>query len=128
MVAALATSLGALALILASVGVYGVVAYAVSRRLREIGIRMALGAGERGVLWLIVRQTMRPVAIGAVFGLAISFGVSRALSSVLFGVSALDPIAVIGATAVVLGIALAAGALPVWRATQVDPIAALRHE
>jgi ABC-type antimicrobial peptide transport system permease subunit len=124
----LATALGTLALLLASVGVYGVVAYAVGRRMREIGIRIALGANARSVVALMLKRTMRPVVIGAIIGLAAAVGVSQILSSVLFGVSPVDPIALLGALVVVSGVAFAAGGLPARRAARVDPSRTLHYE
>lgn len=124
----LATALGTLALVLASVGVYGVVAYAVGRRVREIGIRIALGANARSVVALMLKRTMRPVVIGAVIGLAAAVGVSQILSSVLFGVSPVDPLALLGAVVVVTGVALAAGGLPARRAARVDPSRTLHYD
>ena len=127
-VSTLSMSLGALALVLASVGVYGVVAYAVGRRAREIGIRIALGASARSVIRLMLRRTMRPVFVGAAVGIAAALGASQVLSSVLFGVSPVDPIAVIGAALVVAGVAVAAGAMPARRAAHVDPSRTLHYE
>jgi len=127
-VATLGAGLGALALLLATVGVYGVVSYSVSRRYREIGIRMALGAGARSVLAMILRQTMRPVVIGAVIGVAAGAAMSRILSVVLFGVSLADPIGFGGAALLVIVVSLAAGALAVRPATRTDPTVVLRHE
>jgi ABC-type antimicrobial peptide transport system permease subunit len=113
---------------MASVGIYGVVSFAVSRRYREIGIRMALGASARNVLINLLRQTMRPVVIGAVIGLVAAGAVSRILSSVLFGVSPADPIGLGGAALLVLVVALAAGLTATRPATRADAIAALRYE
>src|SRR5580704_17049023 len=127
-VAGLSGSLGALGLLLAAVGVYGVVSYAVSRRTREIGIRMTLGADGRDVLRLVLRQSMRPVLIGGVIGIASCAGVSWVLSSILFGISARDPIAFVFVPAFLLGIALLASYVPARRATKVNPIVALRYE
>jgi predicted permease len=127
-VSTLSTALGVLALLLASVGVYGVVAYAVGHRMREIGIRLALGASARSVIGLMLGRTMRPVVVGAVVGIAAAAGVSRVLSSVLFGVSPLDPVALLGAALVVAGVAFAAGALPARRAARVDPSRTLHYE
>jgi predicted permease len=124
----LATALGALALILAAVGIYGVVAYSVGRRAREIGIRMALGAHARDVVALMLKRTMRPVVVGAAVGLAAAIGVSRVLSSVLFGVSPADPVALLGAVVIVAGVAFAAGTLPARRAARVDPSRTLHYE
>jgi putative ABC transport system permease protein len=120
--------LGVLALVLASVGIYGVVSYAVTRRYREIGIRMALGAGTANVLRMILRQTMRPVIVGAVIGVAAASALSSVLSSVLFGVSTADPVGFVGAALLVLGVALAAGVMAARPATRTDPTATLRHE
>jgi ABC-type antimicrobial peptide transport system permease subunit len=127
-VTVLAASLGALALMLAAVGIYGVVAYAVGLRMREIGIRRALGANARSVVALMLKRTMRPVAVGTVLGVAAAAGVSQILTSVLFGVSPLDAVALGGATLFVLAVALTAGFLPARRATRVDPMTTLRYE
>ena len=126
-VAILAGSLGALALLLASTGIYGVVSFAVSRRVKEIGIRMTLGADARSVMRLILRQAMRPVVLGAVFGIAGSAAVSQILSSMLFGMSTLDPVAFVFVPLFLVGVALAASYVPARRATRVDPMVALRH-
>ena len=126
--AALAGALGALALLLASIGVYGMVSYSVSRCVREIGIRMALGANSGNVVRLVLWQAMRPVLIGVLAGIALCAGVSQVLSSMLFGVSAHDPIAFIAVPIFLLSIALIASYIPARRAMQVDPIVALRCE
>lgn len=128
MVTALAAALGLLALSLASVGIYGVVSYFVSRSTQEMGIRMALGARGRDVLVLILMRTMRPVVVGAVIGLAAAVAVSGVLSSVLFGISPFDPVGMGGAALAVLGIALAAGVVPGRRAARTQPSAALHYE
>ena len=126
--AGLSGSLGALALLLASIGVYGVVSYGVSRRLRELGIRMVLGANAREVLSMVLRQAMRPVLAGAVVGVALSAAASQILSSILFGVSTLDPIAFVLSAGFLLTVALAASLAPALRATRVDPMNTLRYE
>ena len=126
--AILAGALGALGMLLACVGVYGVVSYAVSRRVREIGIRMTLGADAREVKNLILRQAMRPVAIGALVGISGCAAVSQILSGMLFGLSAHDPLAFVAVPLVLLSVALVAGDIPARRATQVDPMVALRYE
>jgi predicted permease len=128
LVAGLSGSLSLLALVLASVGVYGVVSYVVSRRLREVGIRMMLGARARDVHALILRQTLRPVAIGVVVGIGAAAAASQILTSVLFGVSRFDPIAFIGAPLFLLGVAAVASLIPARRATRVDPMTTLRYE
>jgi predicted permease len=127
-VAALSGSLGALALLLAAVGIYGVVSYAVSRRTREIGIRMTLGADGRDVMNLLLRQSMRPVLLGGAIGIVASAGVSWVLSSMLFGISARDPIAFVFVPVFLVGIALLASYVPARRATRVNPVVALRYE
>ena len=128
LVTTLGAGLGALALVLAAVGIYGVVAYAVTRRYREIGIRMALGASARSVLGMVLRRTLRPVAIGAVIGLVAAIAVSGILSSVLFGVSPADPVGLGGAALLVLAVALAAGVMAARPATRTNPTVTLRHE
>src|SRR5688572_16734793 len=127
-VASLFGGLGVLALVLAAVGVYGVVSYSVSGRYREIGVRMALGATARNVLAMVLRQTMRPVVIGALIGVAAASVLSRVLSSVLFGVSPADPVGLGGAALLVLTVALAAGVMAARPATRADPTTTLRSE
>jgi predicted permease len=127
-VAALSGALGALALLLASIGVYGVVSYSVSRRVHEIGVRMALGADHTEVMKLVLEQAMRPVLIGGVAGVAACAAVSHVLSSMLFGLSAHDPIAFISVPLLLLIVAMVASYIPARRAMSVDPIVALRYE
>ena len=127
-VAALSGALGALALLLASTGVYGVVSYSVSRCVHEIGIRMVLGAYRTEVMKLVLRQAMRPVLIGGLVGMLACAAVSHVLSSMLFGLSAHDPIAFIAVPVLLLLVALAASYIPARRAMRVDPIVALRYE
>jgi predicted permease len=127
-VAALSGVLGALALLLASIGVYGVVSYNVSRRIHEIGIRMTLGASGRDVIRLLLRQALRPVVIGALVGVAGCAAVSQVLSNVLYGIGSHDPMAFVGVPLFLLGISLLASYLPAHRATKVDPVVALRYE
>jgi predicted permease len=127
-VSGLSGGLGVLALVLAAVGIYGVVSYTVARRHREIGIRMALGASSRDVLGLVLRGTMRPVVIGAVIGITAAAAVSGVLSSVLFGVSPADPLGIGGAALFVLAVALAAGLLAAGPAVRTDPARTLRSE
>jgi predicted permease len=127
-VAALSGALGALAMLLAVIGLYGMVSYSVSRCVREIGIRMALGADRTAVMRLVLWQAMRPVLIGAIVGIGLCAAVSQILSSMLFGVSAHDPIAFIGVPLLLSMVALIASYIPARRAMQVDPIVALRCE
>jgi putative ABC transport system permease protein len=126
--AVLAVSLGLLALSLAAVGLYGVMAYSVTQRTREIGIRMALGAQPRDVLGIVFHQGMRMVGIGVALGIAAGAVVSRALRSLLFGLSPFDPIAYVSVSLFLAAVALLACYLPARRATKVDPLTALRHE
>ena len=127
MTAMVAGALGLLALVLSIIGLYGTVAYGVSRRTREIGVRMALGAGARNVLWLLIRQAMRPVIIGAAVGVVLCAATSRLMSVILFGVSPYDAVAFAGVPMLLGVIALAATWLPARRALRVDPVVALRE-
>lgn len=126
--ATLTTGFGALALILASIGIYGVMAYTVSRRTNEIGIRMALGARSGAVLGMVLRETMLLAAIGVVAGLAGAAALTRLAATMLFGLKPIDPLTFGGAAVLLIGIALAAGFTPAQRAARVDPMNALRHE
>jgi putative ABC transport system permease protein len=117
-----------IALLLACIGIYGVTAYSVSRRTRELGIRMALGAQRRDVSGLVIRQGMRPVLIGIVIGLSSAFFLTRLMSSLLFRVSATDPLTFAGIALLLVAIALLACYAPARRATKVDPMIALRSE
>jgi predicted permease len=118
----------ALALALAAIGLYGVIAYSVSQRTQEIGIRMAVGAQRSDVLRLILRGGLRLVAIGIALGLAGSLVLTSLLRSLLFGVSAHDPLVFAGDAALLFGVACAACLIPAFRAIRTDPMAALRHE
>ncbi len=126
--AAISAALGLLALTLAGVGLYGVVSYGVARRTREMGVRMALGANARDVVRLVVGEGMRVVILGMAVGIALAFGATRLLSSVLFGISASDPFTFTMTPAVLAAVALAAHFFPARRATRVDPVRALRSE
>jgi putative ABC transport system permease protein len=126
--AGLVGSFGTLALILAAIGVYGVMTYAVSQRTREIGIRMSLGAGSRDVLVMIVRQGMILAGIGLGIGLALALVLSRLMSNVLYGVSATDPMTFASVPVLLVAVVLLSCFVPARRAARVDPIIALRHE
>jgi ABC-type antimicrobial peptide transport system permease subunit len=116
------------ALLLASIGIYGAVAYSVEQRTGEIGVRMALGAQTGDVLRLIVRQGMKPVAIGLAIGIASAVAVGRLIASQLYDVSAHNPALLAGSTVLLAAVALIACLVPARRATHVDPIQALRAE
>jgi putative ABC transport system permease protein len=118
----------AAALLLATIGIYGVMSYAVSRRSQEIGIRMALGATPSGILRLILSQSGRLIFIGLALGLTLTVALGRLLRTLLFGVSAFDPVVLAGVSALLLFVALAASAIPAWRAARIDPLRALRQE
>ena len=118
----------ALALILAAVGIYGVMSYSVAQRTREIGIRMALGAQRRDVLTMTVMQGFKLVAIGVGIGLAAALVLTRVMASLLFGVSATDPITFIAISAVLISVAVLASLIPALRATKIDPMVALRYQ
>jgi putative ABC transport system permease protein len=118
----------ATALLLAAIGIYGVTAYFVSQRMREIGIRMALGAQRDDVLKMVVWQGMSLALIGVLLGVGASFVVANLLSGLLFGVSAHDPITIIAFAALLVIVALAANYIPAYRATRIDPMVALRYE
>ncbi len=126
--ALLLTILGLCGLVLTAAGIYGVVAYFVSRQRAEIGIRMALGATRSNVLLLVVRQGMRPVLAGIGFGVVVSLIVSRALAAQLYGVGTMDPLTFAAVTFALLGIAVLACYIPARQAAQVDPMIALRSE
>ena len=126
--AGLATGFGLLALILTTMGLYSVMTYAVSRRTREIGIRVAIGAQGRDVLKLVVGQGMFLVVAGVLIGLVGAFALTRVLSSLLFGVGATDPLTFIGITLLLIAVALLACWIPARRAMKVDPMVALRTE
>jgi ABC-type antimicrobial peptide transport system permease subunit len=124
----IAGSVGAIALLLAMVGVYGLTAHAVAQRRREIGIRMALGGVRGQVIRMIVRRSILLTAVGSVIGLAIAAGVAQALTGFLYGISPADPLSFAGAAALLGVVAFVASAIPASRAASVNPVDALRAE
>src|SRR2546423_891003 len=128
LIAQLVSFFGALAMILACIGLYGVMAHGVARRTNEIGIRMALGARGGNIAWMVLRETLYLVLAGLVIGVPAALLGARLISSQLFGLSPTDPLTLIGAAAVLTVVALLAGYLPARRAARVDPLRALRYE
>jgi predicted permease len=118
----------AVALSLTTIGIYGVMSYAVSARTQEIGVRLAVGAGRGDVIWMVLRQVVGLTAIGLVIGLAGVAAAGGAIRRALFEVQPLDPLTIGGAAAVLGIVALVAGWFPAWRASRVDPVTALRYE
>ncbi len=124
----LLTIFGAVALLLAAIGIYGLMAYSVAKRTQEMGIRMALGANRDMIRKLVVWQGMRLALVGVVAGIAASFGLTRLLSNFLFGIKPWDPAVFLTASIFLAAVALLAVWLPAARASKVDPIQALRAE
>jgi predicted permease len=128
MFASLVGIFGAIALVLAAIGLYGVVAFSVARRTREIGIRMALGAQRANVLWLILRQSLLLALAGIVIGIPCALALTKLVGKLLYGIKPNDPITVATAIAMMLAVAALASWIPARRATKVDPMEALRYE
>jgi predicted permease len=128
LVAILSAFFGLLATVLAAIGLYGVMAYTVARRTREIGVRMALGAERSTVLWLVMKEVALLAAIGVLIGLPAAVGLGRYIESQLFGLKPADPVTLAVATGILMIVAFVAGYLPANRATRIDPIVALRYE
>ena len=127
-ISTMSAAFAVLATILAAIGLYGVLAYTVAQRTREIGLRMALGASKDSVRGMVLKQVGRMVAIGGILGLAAAIGLGRAAESLLFGMEGFDGV-VIGMVAVILGlVGFGAGYIPAMRASRVDPMQALRYE
>jgi ABC-type antimicrobial peptide transport system permease subunit len=124
--ASLSTAFGILATVLAGVGVYGVMAFVVARRTREIGIRMALGAVTGNVIWMVMREVLLLAGIGIAIGLPIALAGTSVLGTLLYGVTPNDPATLIGATLGIALIAALSGYVPARRATRVDPVFAIR--
>jgi putative ABC transport system permease protein len=128
LVAVLLGTFSAVALVLAGIGIYGVISYNVAQRTREMGIRAALGATERSLLRLILDRGVRLTLIGLVIGAAGAFGLTRLMASLLFGVGARDPLTMVSVAVILAGVAVTASYVPARRATRVDPVVALRYE
>jgi len=128
LVAELVSFFGLLALLLACIGLYGVMAHGVVRRTKEIGIRMALGAEQRGIVWMVMRETILLVVVGIAIGLPVALAAARLISAQLFGLSPADPFSLIVSALVLIGVASMAGFLPARRAAKVNPLTALRYE
>lgn len=128
LMATLSSLFGIMSLLLACVGLYGVMAYAVERRTNEIGIRMALGARQMDVLWMVLRETLLLVLIGVAIGVPAALASARLISSMLYAVRAIDPVTFVGASLFLTSVALLAAYIPARRATKVDPMVALRYE
>jgi predicted permease len=128
LVATLSAAFGILATLLAAIGLYGVMAYVVSQRTREIGLRVALGAETGDVVWLVMKEVLLLAGIGITIGLSASYGLTRFAQSQLYGIQANDAVTIVLATIGIASVAMASGYIPARRATQVDPIRALRWE
>jgi ABC-type antimicrobial peptide transport system permease subunit len=124
----LTAAFGILALALACVGIYGIMAYAVSQRTNEIGIRLALGAGRRQVRSMVLKEAGWLAAVGVVCGVVVALGLGRLTKSMLYGLRPTDPASLVGAAVLLLSVALLAGWVPAMRASRVEPMEALRHE
>jgi putative ABC transport system permease protein len=128
MAATMAAFQGVVGLLMAVLGLYAVVSYAVNQRTHEIGVRMALGARQSDVLRLVVREGMRLTFVGAAIGLLVALAAGFGLSRLLYGVDAVDPSVIIGVTTLLVGVSALACYLPARRATRVDPLVSLRCE
>ncbi len=128
LIAELVSFFGLLALLLACIGLYGVMAHGVVRRTKEIGIRMALGAERRSIIWMVLRETLVLILVGVAIGVPAAIGAGRLVSSQLFGLGAADPLTLVAATLILTVVAVLAGLLPARKASRVNPLIALRYE
>jgi predicted permease len=128
LVASLSTVFGALATLLAIIGLYGVMAYTVARRTREIGIRMALGAQQGNVIWIVMKEVLLLIGIGVLAGIPLALGLGTFVRNQLFGLAPDDPITIAGSALALAGVAALAGFIPAFRASRIDPTHALRYE
>ena len=117
----------ALGLLLASLGIYGVISYSVTQRTQEIGIRMALGASRSRVQLAVIRKTLRLALLGMLVGIVTSFAIAQVIASLLFGITPTDPITFAGTVLILSAVALLAGYIPARRASRIDPMVALRN-
>jgi ABC-type antimicrobial peptide transport system permease subunit len=128
LIAVLSAAFGVLATVLAALGLYGVMAFMVARRTKEIGLRMALGAPQTQVIWIVMRETLLLVGAGLAIGIPTAFAVSKYVSTQLYGVKATDIVSAAAALVILAVVAAGAGFLPARRASTIDPIQALRYE
>jgi ABC-type antimicrobial peptide transport system permease subunit len=124
----LSEAFGVLAMLLAAIGLYGIMAYTVARRTRDIGIRLALGAEPAGVLWQVLRETLLLVSVGIAIGVPVALAGTQLVRGMLFGLGVADPVAILFAAFLLAAAAALAGLLPARRASRVDPVVALRYE
>jgi ABC-type antimicrobial peptide transport system permease subunit len=128
MLATLAGLFAFLAMVLTGIGLFGLTSLGVARRTHEIGVRLALGAGRRSIVWLVVREVALLTLVGGALGLAANVAASRTIGAFLFGLSATDPPTIAAATIILALISLSAGFVPAWRAVHLDPALTLRAE
>jgi ABC-type antimicrobial peptide transport system permease subunit len=128
LIALLSAGFGMLATVLASIGLYGVMAFVVVRRKKELGIRLALGAQPGYVIWLVMKEVLLLLAIGLAIGIPAAIAAGRYVSAQLYGIQPNDPLVAISTTVLLAVVSAAAGLIPAHRASRIDPILALRHE